>query len=74
MDQLGVESKNVFLQWLHEEHNHLIILQAKLKEEMVQMEYYKKLVALYLAEVKLEAAHKVWTINTPESLAGLIHD
>ncbi len=50
MDQLGIESEGIFLQWLHEERDHLIMLQAEPKEEMVQMEYYEKLVALYLAE------------------------
>ncbi|PBK85156.1 hypothetical protein ARMGADRAFT_1087830 [Armillaria gallica] len=74
MTQQGIDSEEVFHHWLTEERDHLMRLQAEPVEEMLQMEYFEKLVSLFQSEVKLEKARTIWTVNTPKTLASPLQD
>jgi hypothetical protein len=47
MKDLGISNTSVFDIWLQEEHTYLEGLKKKPMEEMLQMDYYQKLVNLW---------------------------
>ncbi|KAJ3745615.1 hypothetical protein DFH05DRAFT_1610652 [Lentinula detonsa] len=69
MSDLGIPSVDTFNQWLKEEKDYLSGLKKEPAEETVQMEYYKKLVKLEDAELKLIAATREWVSYTPGNIS-----
>ncbi|KAJ3801065.1 hypothetical protein GGU11DRAFT_842471 [Lentinula aff. detonsa] len=69
MSDLGIPSVDTFNQWLEEEKDYLSGLKKEPAEETVQMEYYKKLVKLEDAELKLVAATREWVSYTPGNIS-----
>ncbi|KAI6010458.1 hypothetical protein EDC04DRAFT_2871205 [Pisolithus marmoratus] len=63
MNDLGIMDVSVFSVWLSEENEYLIACSCKPEEEMLQMEYWQKL-------VNLDTSHDLaWTMATPSSAA-----
>ncbi|THU79171.1 hypothetical protein K435DRAFT_875809 [Dendrothele bispora CBS 962.96] len=68
MYELGITSETTFCQWLEEEKEYLKSLKKEPLEETLQMEYYRKLEALFTAEKDLTTANHAWIMYTPASL------
>ncbi|THU80237.1 hypothetical protein K435DRAFT_823707 [Dendrothele bispora CBS 962.96] len=68
MHELGILSETTFSEWLEEEKEYLKSLKKEPLEETLQMEYYRKLEALFAAEKDLSAANHAWIMYTPASL------
>ncbi|KAK0228965.1 hypothetical protein IW262DRAFT_1293645 [Armillaria fumosa] len=64
MQELGINDEKVFEVWLREEETYLSNLQCEPLEEMVEMEYYARLVHYYDIESKVVASQRVAFINT----------
>ncbi|KAJ7713402.1 hypothetical protein DFH07DRAFT_688765, partial [Mycena maculata] len=59
MQELGMESQDVFETWRAKEKVHLLTLSKEPSEEMLEMEYYQKLVNLMDAEERVAAMRGV---------------
>ncbi|KAG6852084.1 hypothetical protein C0991_003278 [Blastosporella zonata] len=66
MSDQGVAGTETFEQWLKEEREYLDGLSREPMQEMLQMEYYQKLVNLAASQRALDAASAAWLIITPE--------
>ncbi|KAG2343102.1 hypothetical protein BDR05DRAFT_976169 [Suillus weaverae] len=68
MHELGLEDESVFDTWLAEEHTYLTLLCHEPNLEMIQMEYWQKLVNLSGSKKDLDAATAAWTVTMPSTV------
>ncbi|KAG1902578.1 uncharacterized protein F5891DRAFT_1127555 [Suillus fuscotomentosus] len=70
MHNLNITHESIFEDWLTEEKTYLQSLRTKPEHEMLQMEYWQKLVNLVASKEDLDATSSVWAVATPVSLTS----
>ncbi|KAG2058448.1 hypothetical protein BDR06DRAFT_968459 [Suillus hirtellus] len=74
MWDLNITDVSIFDQWITDEKEYLQGLESEPEHEILQMEYWQKLINLVASQSNLDMVRSIWTSSTPSSTLSCTSD